>query len=59
LTGLNGEKLTEEGITEETGWLPMIIDKHFEMTNFDIAKLGRDDVIFRVPWLRKHNPEIH
>lgn len=59
LTGLNGEKLSEEGITEETGWLPMIIDKHFEMINFDVAKLGRDDVILGIPWLRKHNPEIH
>lgn len=59
LTGLNGEKLMEEGITEETGWLPMIIDKHFKMINFDIAKLGRDDVILGIPWLRRHNPEIH
>ncbi|EED23163.1 gag/polymerase/env polyprotein, putative [Talaromyces stipitatus ATCC 10500] len=58
LTGLNGEKLSEEGITDETGWLAMSIDGHLEMINFDIAKLGRDDVILGIPWLRKHNPEI-
>ncbi|EED18391.1 retrotransposon polyprotein, putative [Talaromyces stipitatus ATCC 10500] len=43
LIGLNGEKLSEEGITDETGWLAMSIDGHLEMINFDIAKLGRDD----------------
>jgi hypothetical protein len=58
LTGLNGEKLSRNRIEEETGWLPMIIDKHFEMINFDIAKLGRDNVILGILWLRKHNPEI-
>jgi hypothetical protein len=48
LTRLNGEKLLENGIEEETGWLPMIIDKYFEMINFDIVKLGRDDVILGI-----------
>ncbi|KAE8553814.1 hypothetical protein EYB25_002352 [Talaromyces marneffei] len=59
LKGLNGEILSENGISEETGWLPMTIDRHFEMINFDVTKLGRDDVILGIPWLRKHNPEIH
>lgn len=59
LTRLNGEELTENRIIEEIGWLPMIIDKHFKMINFDIVKLGQDDVILGIPWLRKHNPAIH
>jgi len=48
LTGLNGEKLAENGITEKIGWLSMIIDHYFKMINFNIAKLGQDDIILGI-----------
>jgi hypothetical protein len=59
LTGLNGEKLAERGITDESGYVDMEIGAHHERINFDITRLGRDDIILGSPWLRKHNPEIH
>ena len=36
----------------------MTINKHFEMINFDVAKLGQDNIILGIPWLWRHNPEI-
>lgn len=59
LMGLNGKKLENKGITEESGWLTMTIKEHRERINFDIASLGNDDIILGAPWLRMHNPEIH
>lgn len=49
LTGFNREVLNKDGITKETGWLTIIINKYTKMINFDITELGRDDVILEAP----------
>jgi hypothetical protein len=57
IIGLNGE-LFEEKLDQETGDLTIDINNYKEMINFDIMKLGKYEIVLRIPWLSKHNPEI-
>jgi hypothetical protein len=56
--GLNGE-LFKEKLDQETGDLTIDINDHEEMINFDVMKLGKYEIMLRIPWLSKYNPEIN
>jgi hypothetical protein len=57
IIGLNGE-LFEEKLDQETGDLIIDINNHKEIINFDIIKLGKYEIMLRIPWLSKYNLEI-
>jgi hypothetical protein len=55
--GLNRE-LFKEKLDQETGDLIIDINNHKEMINFNMMKLGKYEIMLRIPWLSKHNLEI-
>ena len=57
LTRLDGSM--GQQLTYETRLLTTVIWDHIEQLNFNIAKLGGYEVVFGIPWLRKHNPQIN
>ena len=57
LTGLDGSM--GQQLTHEMGLLTTVIRDHVEQLNFDIAELSGYEVVFGIPWLRKHNPQIN
>jgi hypothetical protein len=58
IMGLNGE-LFKEKLDQETGDLTIDINNHEEIINFNMIKLGKYEIMLRILWLSKHNPEIN
>jgi hypothetical protein len=46
--GLNGE-LFKEKLDQETGDLTIDINNHKEMINFNVMKLGKYEIMLRIP----------
>lgn len=46
-------------LTEKSRLIYIIILDHKEQINFNIISLGQYNIIFGIPWLRNHNPDIN
>ena len=58
LTIATGEKISEEGIVNETVPVRIAIQQHNEVASFDIFEIATHDFILGMPWLKKHNPVV-
>ena len=47
------------GVGEETPFLPVIIQRHYEEIAFNIVRMATHDIVLGIPWLKKHNPIIN
>jgi hypothetical protein len=45
-------------IDKETELIPVNVGIYQEMLNLDITETFTYDIIFGLPWLKKHNPRI-
>ena len=59
LTLLDGTGAGSDGwIRYRTGGIKMIVNGHEEVVTFDVAPIGRHDIVLGTLWLFSHNPSI-
>ena len=50
--------LNERGPIQEVVELVLWYNRHHEHAVFAVICIGKEDLILRLPWLKKHNPEV-
>jgi hypothetical protein len=55
---VDGRPISSGFVTHSTPELPVLTGDHHELLSFDIANIGRHQVILGIPWLKRHNPTI-